>query len=64
MKKINLTIIILLLASFVFAQSDYYWSADKKHYLKLHDNAFVVKMQKELILENAPAPARILSRGL
>lgn len=53
MKKINLTFIIILLASFVFAQNDYYWSAGKKHYLKPHDNVFVVKMQKELTLENA-----------
>ena len=29
MKKINLTVIAILLTSFVYAQNDYYWSAEK-----------------------------------
>jgi subtilisin family serine protease len=53
MKKINLTIIVILFVSFVYAQNDYYWSADKKHYLKQQTNAFVVKLYKELSFDSA-----------
>jgi hypothetical protein len=53
MKKINLTLIVIFLTSFVYAQNDYYWSAGKKHYLKKEANAFVVKLQKEFDFENS-----------
>lgn len=53
MKKILLTLIVILLTSFVYAQNDYYWSAGKRHYLKQQANAFVVKLQKELTFEKA-----------
>ncbi|MDP3916077.1 MAG: S8 family serine peptidase [Bacteroidota bacterium] len=53
MKKINLTLIVIFLTSFVYAQNDYYWSAGKKHYLKQQTNAFVVKLQKEFDFENS-----------
>lgn len=53
MKRINLTLIVIFLTSFVYAQNDYYWSAGKKHYLKQQTNAFVVKLQKEFDFENS-----------
>ncbi|MCF8360916.1 MAG: S8 family serine peptidase [Prolixibacteraceae bacterium] len=53
MKKINLTLIVILFTSFVYAQNDYYWSAGKKHFLKQQTNAFVVKLQEELTFDNA-----------
>jgi hypothetical protein len=52
MKKINLTLIVLLFTSFVYAQNDYYWSAGKKHYLKQQAHTFVVKLQEEPTFEN------------
>ena len=53
MKRINLTLIAILFASFVFAQNDYYWSAGKKHFLKQQANSFVVKLQEEQTFDNA-----------
>ncbi len=53
MKRINLTLIVIFLTSFAYAQNDYYWSAGKKHYLKQQTNAFVVKLQKEFDFENS-----------
>ncbi len=52
MKKITLTLIVILFTSFVYAQNDYYWSAGKKHYLKQQAHAFVVKIHEELAFEN------------
>ncbi|GAB1450665.1 hypothetical protein MASR2M47_07210 [Draconibacterium sp.] len=52
MKKITLTLIVILFTSFVYAQNDYYWSAGKKHYLKQQAHAFVVKIHEESAFEN------------
>ncbi|HPB04785.1 MAG TPA: S8 family serine peptidase, partial [Prolixibacteraceae bacterium] len=52
MKKIELTLIAILLASFVYAQNTYYWSGGEKHYLKKQTNVFVVKFNKEQSIEN------------
>ena len=46
MKKIELTLIAILLASFVYAQNTYYWSGREKHYLKKQTNVFVVIQQR------------------
>ncbi len=53
MKKINLTLIVIFLTSFVYAQSSYYWSAGKKHYLKKQSDTYVVKLEKEQSFEDA-----------
>ena len=53
MKKINLTLIVILLTLFVYAQDNYYWSAGKKHFLKQQSHSFVVKLQDELDFGNA-----------
>ena len=42
MKKIIITTIFLAISLFTFAQSNYYWSAGKKHYLKEEPSAFIV----------------------
>ena len=52
MKKIELTLIAILLASFVYAQNTYYWSGGEKHHLKKQTNVFVVKFNKEQSIEN------------
>ncbi|MBE9481330.1 MAG: hypothetical protein IMY69_06510, partial [Bacteroidetes bacterium] len=43
MKRIIITTIFLAISLFTFAQSNYYWSAGKKHYLKENPSVFIVK---------------------
>ncbi len=43
MKRIIITTIFLSISIFTFAQSNYYWSAGKKHYLKENPAVFIVK---------------------
>lgn len=43
MKRIIITTIFLSISIFTFAQSNYYWSAGKKHYLKENPTVFIVK---------------------
>ena len=43
MKRIIITIIFLSISIFTFTQSNYYWSANKKHYLNENSAVFIVK---------------------
>lgn len=52
MKKIIITTMFLAIGIFSFAQSNYYWSAGKKHYLKEKPSAFVVKFADKDIIQD------------
>lgn len=43
MKKLFITLAIATISIAVFAQNDYYWSADIKHYLEEEPGIFIVK---------------------
>jgi len=55
MKRLYLTLIVILLASFVYAQNNYYWSNGKKHYLKPELKKIIVKLKNEQSFENTVA---------
>lgn len=57
MKKTTLTLFVFLFSFLVvLGQYDFYWSANKKHYLYKQSDAFIVKLNKDLniktIIEN------------
>ena len=53
MKKIVITTIFLSISIFTFTQSNYYWSANKKHYLKENPAVFIVKFSGTVRFQDA-----------
>ena len=53
MKKTIITTFLLAISIFAFTQSNYYWSAGKKHYLKENPAVFIVKFSGTEKLQDA-----------